>query len=858
MSTIHELEAMVSIAEGNYDAAEQSALLSLEEVSRYLQTISRASNMPPSDPSPQVRAATARRIDTERRVASVLAQNGKLGEATIRARAALTDTISVYSRNSREAALSLALIGDIRLRQGNVERASGLFRQAVLALEAAEIRRSSLDLANARAQYAMTLAIQAKWSEAAAEFERRDADLNLDADQVKFRGTGHLEWALALTRTGHARRAERMLTRMLDKRLKRNYGNPMQLAYIHGYLAVALLERGADEVAASHFAIAIPDLLKAMSSGVSSEEAGAYVGQFRAGVVLESYLDLLSRWDKMGKPIGERRGSEEAFAVADVARNSSVQRAIALSVARAKLPNDQLAALARQLQDADNRIRSLNKALEDAAAEQPGQVSDSTIEALERTLQQTRLRQVALENELARSFPNFRQLTAPPLVYGSDVQKLLRPGEAVISLFSTTHRLYVWVVTASDIRFREVSVDKTELSKQVAQLRRSVDLGGGKVRTFDVEDARSLYSKLLAPDRDALETTKVLTILPSAPLDQLPFGMLLMESDTPQQSTTSYAAMPWLIKKVAIVQSSSANALVTLRTAPESSAVRLPFIGFGSPLFNRNKSSVAQTVPGSDSGTYTTSNDAQLTSDIGLAGTPGIFAPQDKQAFGGASPNATYIQELSPVSAEPAPLALFQHLAPLPDTRIELMQIAQIMGAQFDRDVYLDSRATVGQVKHIDLSRYRIVAFATHGFAAGEVAGIDEPALVLSNPALVGESGNGLLTLDDVLGLKLKADWVVLSACNSGSGMTTDSEAISGLGRAFFFAGAQSVLVSRWAVETVSARLITTSIFKHQTAQPGIARSEALRQAQLEVMNARRLYGHPAFWAAFTLAGDGA
>jgi len=163
----------------------------------------------------------------------------------------------------------------------------------------------------------------------------------------------------------------------------------------------------------------------------------------------------------------------------------------------------------------------------------------------------------------------------------------------------------------------------------------------------------------------------------------------------------------------------------------------------------------------------------------------------------------------------------------------------------------------------MDLDDRRVVAFATHGIASGEVVGLDQPALVLSNPALTGETeADGFLTMEEVLGLKLDADWVVLSACNTASPDGKASEAVSGLGRAFFFAGARSLLVSSWAVETTSARHLTTALFRREVENPSLPRAEALRHAMLDVMKtgdpkAGLSYAHPAFWAPFSLVGDG-
>ena len=193
----------------------------------------------------------------------------------------------------------------------------------------------------------------------------------------------------------------------------------------------------------------------------------------------------------------------------------------------------------------------------------------------------------------------------------------------------------------------------------------------------------------------------------------------------------------------------------------------------------------------------------------------------------------------------------------MPDTREELREIAASMGADVERDVYTGARATEKTVKAATLSNYRVVAFATHGLVPGEIQGLDQPALALSNPGLTQDADNdGFLTMEEVLSLKLNADWIVLSACNTASANGQSGEAVSGLGRAFFYAGARSLLVSNWPVETMSARLLTTGLFRKQAQNATLDRAEALRQSMLEVMRDPQ-YTHPVFWAPFSLVGDG-
>jgi CHAT domain-containing protein len=161
----------------------------------------------------------------------------------------------------------------------------------------------------------------------------------------------------------------------------------------------------------------------------------------------------------------------------------------------------------------------------------------------------------------------------------------------------------------------------------------------------------------------------------------------------------------------------------------------------------------------------------------------------------------------------------------------------------------------------------RVVMFATHGLVPGDLDGLTQPALALSAPSVAAGGGDGLLTMDKILGLKLDADWVVLSACNTATGDGAGAEAVSGLGRAFFYAGARAVLVTNWPVETGSAKVLTTDTFHRQATNTALSRAAALQQAMLGLIDGNGLvdaqqktvfsYAHPIFWAPFSLVGDG-
>jgi CHAT domain-containing protein len=284
-----------------------------------------------------------------------------------------------------------------------------------------------------------------------------------------------------------------------------------------------------------------------------------------------------------------------------------------------------------------------------------------------------------------------------------------------------------------------------------------------------------------------------------------------------------------------VFQVPSVESFVRLRKLGPGHAGRRAFLGFGDPQFRR----VAQASPGAALGTAPGLRNLAVLP--GGNGAPGREeAAEDAQGW-----------------------ADYERIPPLPETRTEIEAIAATLGADPARDVFLGKAASRKNLHALPLEQWRILAFATHGLVPGEFPGLRQPALALAAPETPGETG--FLTLDEILGLKLDADWVVLSACNTAAGDGLGAEAVSGLGRAFFYAGTRALLVTHWPVETVSARDLVTGVFRHR--QGGATRAEALRRAMLEVMAGQAqapgsgeplfAYAHPLFWAPYALVGDG-
>ena len=162
-------------------------------------------------------------------------------------------------------------------------------------------------------------------------------------------------------------------------------------------------------------------------------------------------------------------------------------------------------------------------------------------------------------------------------------------------------------------------------------------------------------------------------------------------------------------------------------------------------------------------------------------------------------------------------------------------------------------------MQRASLSNYRILHFASHALLPAELKCEDEPAIVTSVPAGAKDASGALLTASEIAALKLDADVVILSACNSGgAGGATGGESLSGLARAFFFAGARSMLVTHWSVNDQTSAFLVADSLRRLTAAPAGGLAEALRQSQLALMGGTvTATAHPFYWAPFALIGEG-
>jgi CHAT domain-containing protein len=592
------------------------------------------------------------------------------------------------------------------------------------------------------------------------------------------------------------------------------------------------------------FAEAIPLIAK------SKTYAENRLFNHRFTLIMESFLDLLTKL--RGSPVEARlsiSASAQAFETSTLLSDSAVQAAILASSSRMTIEDPALQELARTEQDLQQQITAYQNLIRDNLARPLGDSDRQGINNLKTMLDKAAGAREILVEEIHKRFPNYANLIDPRQPSLADVQSRLKPAEVIISICSAENSTYVFAITLSGPpEMFSVPVTRKKLDHLVSELKNSLYPGSDMLKqlpAYNFAKAYELYSLLLKPVEAVWKDSKHLILTASGPLSQLPFALLTTEpfqlSEEKEVLFSSYRNAPWLINQIFMTRVPSVSSFVALRERPGTVHAKRPFAGFGDPIFNQIQLAQA-------------SNETKLygsmaTTDKGKLDIRGIRLTND-----GSLDN----QKLTSCTLE--------MLERLPDTADELISIAEALGANPVQDVYLGPRASENQVKSIDLSDRRVVAFASHALVPYDLNGLDQPAIALSAPSVTGDEGDGLLTMAEILDLKLNADWVVLSACNTGAADGAGAEAVSGLGRAFFYAGTRSLLVSMWPVETTSAKKLTTSLFRHLKDNPGLTKAQAHQRAMLELIDGPGMidedgrtiasYAHPFFWAPFIVVGD--
>lgn len=545
---------------------------------------------------------------------------------------------------------------------------------------------------------------------------------------------------------------------------------------------------------------------KVVAESLSISDAGATLRD-----LLGPYFSLLAKQDG-------NDGPDAIFTASQVLQRPGVAQTQAVFARQMSEGDDEAAALFR-LSVARSRdiARNETTVAQLSAIAAPDAQQQAALKAAQSDLTYLQREQTELTSKLA-AYPRYNVLS-PKNVTLAELQAALRPGEGYFKLMVVGERTYGLFVTPDNARAVAITASPAALSQEVQELRDTivkVENGRQVNYPFDVQRSHSLYKTLFGSVGDLLATTRHLIFEPDGAMLQLPPTVLITDEkgiaaynkrmESPDGDPFDFTGMAWLGRGREVSIAVSPRAFLDIRKLSASSAPR-NYLGLG-----HNAKPAARPVA----------------------------AVADECDW----PLATW---MNPISAD------------------ELLYAQQKLnrgGSTVRTDAAFNDTALLGEQ---DLDQYRVLHFATHGLVTAPRAGCPaRPALVTS----FGNAGSdGLLSFKEIFDLKLNADLVILSACDTAgvasvaasreAGVTSGGNyALDGLVRAFVGAGARSVIASHWPVPDdfdATKRLIGGVI----ESKPGQPLADGLEGAQEKLMDDPNT-SHPFYWAAFVIVGDGA
>lgn len=558
--------------------------------------------------------------------------------------------------------------------------------------------------------------------------------------------------------------------------------------------------------------------------GIVSDAGGRALPSLRG--LLAPYFALLLT-DPQGAGAGTAAAAEDVFAASQLLQSPGLAQTQAVLARELSGGSDEASELFRTATNLGRAIEQQRLALlEIANIPQPTTAQAAAITQRQEQLGQLQMQQAEVLQKLA-SYPRYRAVSGTAITL-SELQAILAPGEAYVKLVTLDRDAYVVYATRDAAMAWRADATPAQLERLVSQIRESIAIvEGGQVLTypFDIVRARELYVRLFAPVAEQLPTARHIVFEPDGALLKLPINLLVTDDASVaayQQRQTQrnpdeydFRGTKWLGRAAQVSTSVGASAFRDVRSSRPSDGKRA-YLGLG------ENTPIGNASPGA------ARTRAALEAGEKCQWSPNIWA--------------------NPIKAD--------------ELRGAAARFGESAGARvLTGDAFTDS-AIAGLP---DLAEYRILHFATHGLVtAPQPECPPRPALLTSFDS--GEGSDGLLSFAEIFGLRIDADLVILSACDTAgsatvgatreAGVTGGGEfALDGLVRAFVGAGGRTVLASHWPVPDdfdATGRLVS-GLF----AEDGRATAEALKTSQEALMDDAQT-SHPFYWSAFAVVGDGA
>jgi CHAT domain-containing protein len=553
---------------------------------------------------------------------------------------------------------------------------------------------------------------------------------------------------------------------------------------------------------------------RAFASVASKEQFSCYFGP-----CFSPYLDLLAT--RGGADSEEAQAAlREAFSVAQLVESPVVSAAINQLAARVGAGDEEISGYTRMQQDLGEQQIRLRAQLMQEFRKPEKKRSKEKEETIERQIRQLQAQIDEGELKMQDRFPKYARLVARRPVDAERISELLQADEALLYFSHVGDKGYTFLMHQGRLQLHAVGLSHEELRQKIMALRVGLTLEDDKLRSFDTDSAHALYRDLVGPLLDLPGRIRRLVIVPTGPLLSLPPDLLV--SATPGKKGKT----EWLARRFAISVLPDVRALMNLRGIDKSATTASGFLGIGNPKF---------AVHATDKATDKASGPGAKKRGLHIVASPQNFA-------------SDACAENWDVRAQVA------QLAPLPESADEVRIMSAALGAR-KGSLLLAEKATKSGLRKAGLETKEIIAFATHGLLPEDLYCESEPSLALAPGSPGDPLDDGLLRASEIAVMRLQANLVILSACNTaGANGKLGGESLSGLVRAFFYAGARNVLATHWPIASQPTVDLTTGMVSKRAM--GLTWSDALRESKVQMMD-NPATSHPFFWGAFSLVGGG-
>jgi len=584
-------------------------------------------------------------------------------------------------------------------------------------------------------------------------------------------------------------------------------------------------------------------------AGAQEARASYFATQQSMG---EFYIDLLMRMHQQAPAAGH---DAEAFQAAERERARSLLEMLAEARVDIRQGVDP------KLLQREHEIAGLLNSNAQRLLTLRGSAAEEKATALKKAISDLETEQQQIELAIRKSSPQYAAMTQPEPQTLKEIQQQVLDADTVLLEYALgEERSYMWAVSASGLKSFELP-KRSEIEKSVREVVELLSARGTyikgelpqqkkeRVAKADAQlpaAAARLSQMVLAPASGELGK-KSLVLVTDGSLQHVPFAMLPVPGANAMQATP-------LIVEHEIVSLPSASTVAELRKqiagrkpAPKTIAVLAdPVFQSDDPRVSRTAITPKASRAGAVAKNLIAKNAVEKTE---LGG--GQVKTRDRLPIGNESQlQASRI--LVHLAAKDASNGREELRVPrLPFTRQEADRIIQLAGSK-DSFEALDFRASLATATSAELSQYRYVHFATHGYLDSE-----QPELSAIVLALVDKNGRpqaGFLRANDIYNLKLTADLVVLSACETGLGKEIRGEGIVGLTRGFMYAGVSRVMVSLWSVNDRATEELMAAFYE-KLLKERLTPAAALRAAQMTMAKDKQ-WSAPYYWAAFVQQGE--